>query len=168
MNRRETALLLLAGTAVLLALAFVSMAHGPVLLAYVLFVAATLVAFFLCGLRGVLPRAADPDTRFREADPRRRPVDHFEAYRLRLAVASSTQSDLHFRLRRRVRRIASARLSRRHGIDLDREPERAAQVMGGSRAWDLIRPDREPPEDDAARARAEHDLEQVIEELERL
>jgi hypothetical protein len=168
MSRRETAVLLLAGTAVVIALVSAGVARGSVLLAYVLFVAATLLAFLLGRMRAALPPAADFGAKPRTAASKRGPVDHFDAYKLRLAVATSTPSDLHFRLRRRVRRIVSARLSRRYGIDLDREPERAAEVMRESRTWELIRPDREPPKDDVVRGRPENELEQLIEELESL
>lgn len=166
MSRRGTATILLMGTVVLIALLFTGIAGGSVVIAYVLFVAATLLAFVLCRLRAILPPAEDFEAVARRVERGERPVDHLQAFKLRLAVASSTQSDLHFQLRQRVRRIVSARLSYRYGIDLEREPERAGDVMQGSRTWGLIRPDREFPEDDLAPGRPE--LEQLVDELEDL
>lgn len=167
MSLRNTAVSLLAATAALaIFFVFAGVVAGPVLLGYVLLVASTLLAFLINRLRAALPPAGDFEAVLRRAGYGRRPGDHFEAFKLRLAVASSTQTDLHFQLRLRVRRIASARLSSHHGIDLERDPKRAADVLRGSKTWEFIRPDREPPEDDLACGRS--DLAQLIEELETL
>ena len=167
MSLRNTAVSLLPATAALaIFFIFAGVVAGPVLLGYVLFVASMLLAFLIDRLRALLPPAGDFEAVLCRAGYGRRSGDHFEAFKLRLAVASSTQTDLHFQLRLRVRRIASARLSNHHGIDLEREPGRAAEVLRGSRTWELIRPDREPPEDDLACGRSE--LAQLVEELERL
>jgi hypothetical protein len=44
-----------------------------------------------------------------------------------------------------VRRIAGELLAARRGIDLDTEPEAARRLLGDE-AWELVRPDREPPQ----------------------
>ena len=60
------------------------------------------------------------------------------------SVASSFH--LHMRLRPILREIAAHRLSMRFGVDLDREPERARELIGVE-AWELVRPERPPPSD---------------------
>ena len=48
--------------------------------------------------------------------------------------------ELPFRFRSFVRNIAAAALVRRHGVVIDRDPERAEAIVG-PRVWELIRPD---------------------------
>jgi hypothetical protein len=60
-----------------------------------------------------------------------------------------TAFDVHYRLRPHVRRVASYRLALR-GVSLDRQPRRAAELLGAE-AWDLARPDRPEPDDRNAR-----------------
>jgi hypothetical protein len=56
-----------------------------------------------------------------------------------LGVHSSREFDLG--LRRRLQRIASSRLSDRHGVDVARDRERAADLLGTD-AWPLLDPRR--------------------------
>ena len=169
MSLRKTVISLLTATAALaIVLIFTGAASGWVPLAYVLFVAAVFSAFLVDRLRAAMPAAKDFGALLRRAGYEERQPDPFETYRLRLVIASGTQWSVHVRLRPLVQRIASARLSYRHGIDLEREPERAAEVLRDTRTWQLIRPDREAPEDDAARGWREAELRQLVEELERL
>jgi hypothetical protein len=51
--------------------------------------------------------------------------------------------ELPFRFRSFVRNIASAALLRRHGVVIDRDPERAEAIVG-PRIWELVRPDVRP------------------------
>jgi hypothetical protein len=74
-------------------------------------------------------------------EPRRPPQLERTERAVTLGVANSY--DLHARLRPLLREVATARLAAR-GIELDSERGRAAV---GSDAWELLRPDREPPED---------------------
>ena len=55
-------------------------------------------------------------------------------------------------LRPIVREIAAARLAR-HGVSLDRQPERARALLG-AQTWELVRPDREAPAGGPAAAAA--------------
>jgi hypothetical protein len=84
-------------------------------------------------------------------------------------VEQSTASALHLHVRLRpiLREIAAHRLWMRFGVDLDREQERARELVGDN-AWELVRPDRPPPSDRLARGPAPADLRVVVEELERL
>jgi hypothetical protein len=74
---------------------------------------------------------------------------------------------LHTRLRPILREIAAHRLSMRFGVDLDREHERARELIGGD-AWELVRPERPPPGDRLAPGPPASHLSKVVEELERI
>ena len=84
-----------------------------------------------------------------------------------VTLGASSSYDLHYRLRPTLRETAAGLLAVRRGITLDREPERARAALG-EETWQLVRRDREPPEDrvapglDAVRLRA------VVESLEAL
>ena len=55
----------------------------------------------------------------------------------------------------------------RRGVDLDREPERARELIGAN-AWELVRPERTPPTDRLAPGPPLADLRVVVDEIERL
>lgn len=74
---------------------------------------------------------------------------------------------LHARLRPILREIAAHRVSVRFGVDLDREHERARELIGGD-AWELVRPGRPPPGDRLAPGPPASHLSKVVEELERI
>jgi len=76
-----------------------------------------------------IPRAREPD-------------------RIAFEVGAATQRalELHHSFRRRLRRLAADRLAAEHGVDLDADGD-AARSLLGAEAWDLLRPDHEPPED---------------------
>jgi hypothetical protein len=63
-----------------------------------------------------------------------------------VALGMATAFDLHYRLRPSLRRTASELLGARRGIDIDREPEAARRLLGED-AWEIVRGDREPPDD---------------------
>jgi hypothetical protein len=157
-----------ATVALVFVLIFAGISSGTVLLVYVLFAAAVLLAFLVNRLRATLPAADDFKALLRRAGHAEARPDPFEIYRIGLSIASGTQWSIHVRLRPLAQRIASARLSYRHGIDLEREPQRAEAMLQGTRTWELIRPDRQPPEDDAARGWREPELKKLLEELEDL
>ena len=64
-----------------------------------------------------------------------------------------------------LRDIASHRLRSRYGIELDREPGRARELIG-AQAWELVRPDRPPPDDRLGRGPNIAELARVVDELE--
>jgi hypothetical protein len=82
-----------------------------------------------------------------------------------LSVASAFH--LHLRLRPVLREIAGHRLLRRYGVDLEREPERARELIGAE-AWELVRPERPPPSDGLAPGPPASAVRTVVEELERI
>jgi hypothetical protein len=79
----------------------------------------------------------------------------------------SSALHLHVRLRPILREIAAHRLWMRFGVDLDREQERARELIG-PKAWELVRPDRLPPDDRLAPGPASAELRVVVDELERI
>jgi hypothetical protein len=83
-----------------------------------------------------------------------------------VALATGTAFDVHYRLRPILRSLASGLLLRR-GVDLDRRPERARELLGAD-VWELVRPDREPPHDRSAPGLPVEVVERSIDELERL
>ena len=131
-----------------------------------LFVAAILLAVLVARLGAALPLAMDFERVVSKPGKHEPPVEQFETVKRRVAISSYSQLDLHSRLRPLVQDIAAARLSRRYGIDLGREPERAAALLEGNRIWELVRSDREPPTDRFAPGWSEHELERLVEELE--
>jgi hypothetical protein len=74
--------------------------------------------------------------------------------------------DAHTRLRPVLVEIAEARLARR-GLRLDRDAADARRLLGPA-TWELVRPDRLPPRDRDAPGIAPHELDEVLDALERL
>jgi hypothetical protein len=99
-----------------------------------------------------LVRAAHPaagPSRF-DAALRRRPqrqerLPELARIEREVALGMATAFDLHYRLRPTLRRTASELLAARRGVDLDREPEAARPALGED-AWEIVRGDREPPD----------------------
>jgi len=116
---------------------------------------------------GGSPGPSDFDRALEEMS-RRRPSDSGELTLVNEVEQSSASAlHLHVRLRPILREIAAHRLWMRFGVDLDREQERARELVGAN-AWELVRPERLPPSDRLARGPAPADLRVVVEELERL
>lgn len=84
-------------------------------------------------------------------------------------VKQSTASSfhLHVRLRPVLREVAAHRLWMRFGVELDREPARARELVGGE-TWELVRPERPPPADRLAPGPRPAELHAVVERLERI
>jgi hypothetical protein len=74
---------------------------------------------------------------------------------------------LHVRLRPILREIAAHRLWTRFGVDIDREHERARELVGVD-VWELVRSERPPPSDRLAPGPPASHLSRVVEELERI
>jgi hypothetical protein len=138
--------------------------------------AARVYALVLCGalllvLLAALRRAFPRETPLRRRTPRDETGRAIPAMLGRLeqeaALAVASSFDVHFRLRPRLRALADDLLVARRGISLQASPERARQLLGED-AWDLVRPDRPPPEDRLARGLPIEDLRRIVESLERL
>jgi hypothetical protein len=105
-----------------------------------LFVLAALVVVVLLGVASALPRAEPAPL---EQPPRSQRVGQLESVARALDRAEASSFDLHHVLRPIVREIAATRLAR-HGVSLDRQPERARALLG-AQTWELVRLDREAP-----------------------
>jgi hypothetical protein len=111
-----------------------------------------------------------PPTPARRAKPRRRVSQRLaELDRTERAVllSASTAFDLHYRLRPILREIAAQRLATRRGLTLDADTG-ASRAVVGEATWELVRPDREPPELRFAPGIQARQLREVVAVLERI
>ena len=97
--------------------------------------------------------------------PHARPVSLERAER-EVTLAMGTAFDVHYRLRPSLRSVAAGLLLRR-GVDLERAPDRARELVGRD-AWELIRPDRPGPDDRSAPGLPLEAVERAVGDLERL
>ena len=148
----------LAGVAIAVGLALAAVAavlpvpRARVLDAYILFVGGLVLLALVQVTRGEDYSTADSP--YERALRRREPPPNRPAQLARIertvALAAASSFDLHYRLRPLLREIAAHRLASRRGVDLDGAPAEARAVLG-EELWDLVRPDREPPDDRLAR-----------------
>jgi hypothetical protein len=135
------------GVLVVVLLAFSSVPRERLLDGYVLFAGSLL----MLGLVRAASESGTSEASLYERALRRRerrPERPQELGKLEreVALAASSSFDVHFRLRPVLRQIAAHRLSTRRGVDLDGgSPEVRAAL--GDELWELVRPDREPPDD---------------------
>jgi hypothetical protein len=73
-----------------------------------------------------------------------RPPDLERTERM-LSMAATTAFDLHFRLRPVLREVAEQRLAERRGLRLDSGDPRVIEACGDE-LWEVVRPDRKPPD----------------------
>jgi hypothetical protein len=164
---RASQLVLAAAVAVIIGLALAGVGSGLALLAYVLFIAALVFMWLIGRLGNVLPLAPDFQRALARPERAEPPVEQFETVKRSVILAGASQADL-YRLRPLVREIVAARLSRRYGIDVDREPERVRSILGDKRAWEFVRPDAPTRSDRDAPGWSQSELEELVEELESL
>ncbi|NLE10764.1 MAG: hypothetical protein GX630_04585 [Actinobacteria bacterium] len=141
---------------------------GLGLVSYVVVLGVALVAMLLSRLKGALQPAPDFERMVPGCKPPGGKVEQFQTIVRQLSRSSSSESGLHAHLRPLAQEIAAARLARNHGVDLEREPEQAREVIGDGRLWELVRPDREAPEDRSARGWSQTELSLLLDELEEL
>ncbi len=84
-----------------------------------------------------------------------------------LELATGFADHAHRRLYPLLRASAAARLSMRHGIELERQPDAARRLLGDE-AWDLLRPDRPQPTDSLARGPRREEIAAIAARLEAL
>ncbi len=103
-----------------------------------------------------------------EAEPEEpmRPLDLERTERI-LGMATATTFDLHFRLRPILREVAEQRLGDRRSLTLDSGGPRVEAALGPE-LWELVRPDREQPENRFAPGLEAETLRRVVERLEAL
>jgi hypothetical protein len=142
--------------------------RARVLDAYLVALGAVLMLMLIRTLRALL--AERSPSRFdsalatmRSAAPRNRGLT------LERDVELSRLNAFHFHMRLRpvLREIAALRLRRRYGVELDREPARARELVP-SAAWEMVRPDLPPPQDRLGPGPSFGSLREVVSEIERL
>jgi len=118
-------------------------------------------------LRRELPRRPSAfDAAFERARPTRSRPPSLTRVEREVTLATGTAFDVHFRLRPLLQPLAAGLLLRR-GVDLERSPERASELLGAE-AWELVRPDREAPDDRTAPGISIETVERVVADLERV
>jgi len=150
------------------ALVFTSGARARIVDVYVLVMAGVVLLALYRTIRVAAPQAPSPFAlalaRLRTSTPPART----ELVEERDVVLSRLNA-FHFyiRVRPMLREFAHYRLRSRFGVDLDREPERARELVA-SHAWQVVRRDAAPPVDRLARGPSLAEQEIIVEELERL
>ena len=128
---------------------------------YLLFLGALLMIVVVSAVDAALPRARSSELA-RALDERRTPpapVSQLAKLEREVTLAIGSAHDLHTRLLPQLREIAAARLER-----TGRRP--GPETLG--RFWELLRPDRPPPEDRFAPGIDPDDLRALVAELGRL
>ena len=148
-------------------IAFLPGQTGLAVRVFALVVCAAAIVVMLAALRRAYPR----ERPLRSAGSRERRGRSLPGNLARLeqetVLGIAGSFDLHYRLRPRLRSLATDLLVARRGVSLDGDPERARTLVG-EETWELVRPDRPTPEDRRARGVPINDLRRVVESLERL
>jgi hypothetical protein len=160
--RRGVAVTAAAGIALLAS----SGAHPIVLDVYLLCIGAVILLALVRVTRAQAPaqRASPFDVAL--AAMRRAPAESAQPALVR-EVELSTYNAFHFyaRLRPLLRDVAAHRLRSRYGVELDAEPGRARELVA-SEAWEVVRPDLEPPADRLGSGPTVGELRVLVDELE--
>ena len=111
---------------------------------YELVLAAIVVLNLIGSFRTFEPQAwlRSPFEREPEPPEQPEPIQELDRIDRTVVLAGANEFDLHYRLRPLLRKLAAERLLGKHGVDLDREPERARPLLGED-LWELVRPERE-------------------------
>jgi hypothetical protein len=111
---------------------------------YVLFLGAIAVGTLVGSFRTLQPRAWERSPFERDPEKPEPPPLIAELERIdRLVVlGAANEFDLHYRLRPLLRQLAGERLYGHYGVDLDRDPGRARQLLG-EELWQLVSAERE-------------------------
>jgi hypothetical protein len=164
---RALRLLVVPAVALVAVVAFLPGRTGLAIRVFALVVCGAALVLMLAALRRAYPREKmlrGPTAQARRSRPIPGTLARLEQETV-LGVAGSF--DLHFRLRPRLRGLATDLLAARRNVSLDDSPGRARQLVGVE-TWELVREDRPPPADRLARGIPINDLRHVVESLERL
>jgi hypothetical protein len=134
---------------------------------YLVMVAGIVLAAAVGATRAALPAPGRSafDEALRRREPEQRRPAQLERIERAVTLGTTTAFDFHARLRPLLREVAAARLARARGVDLDSPAGRAAL---GDDAWELLRPDREPPDDRFGPGLDPHRLRRLVALLETL
>jgi hypothetical protein len=129
--------------------------------AYVFLVGAMLMLAIVAAAGDAVPRRreSDFDRVLGEAVPREKPLPELERVGREVTLATASAWDLHVRLLPHLREIAQARLER-----TGRRP--SAETLGPW--WELLRPDRPPPDDRFAPGISRAELRALVADLEKM
>jgi hypothetical protein len=115
---------------------------------FALIAAALVLLGLLRALQASLPpaRPSPFDAALRRSRRRQTQVPDLAQLEREVTLVLMTSFDVHFRFRPTLRSMARELLASRRGLDLDRDRDAARRVLG-EEAWEVVRPDREPPLD---------------------
>jgi hypothetical protein len=132
--------------AFMLALLFFPKHAGLATHVYVVLLAAVALGRLVQVVRHTHPpvRRSAFDTALRQRPRKSERPEELQKVEREVALGAATAFDLHYRLRPSLRGIAGELLAARHGIDLEANPAAARRELGDE-AWEIVRPDREPP-----------------------
>jgi uncharacterized membrane protein len=132
-----------------------------VIRAYVFVLGAIIMVILVSAAGDALPRRRRSDFELALASGQRKPekVSDLERVQREVTLSLGSAHDLHYKLIPHLREIAQARLER-SGRTL------APDTIG--RWWELLRPDREPPEDRFASGIKLAELRECLDDLERI
>jgi hypothetical protein len=131
-------------TAVLLALVVAVPSRRTLFVGiYELVLAAIAVSALVSSFRTLEPKAwlRSPFERDPAKPEEPPPIAELDRFDRLVVLGTGNEFDLHYRLRPLLRQLAADRLYARHGIDLDRDPERARPLLGDELAA-LVSSDR--------------------------
>lgn len=150
------------------AVLFTSGARARIVDVYVVVIAAVVMLALFRAVRLAAPPKPSP---FQRALVRRRSAAEVKPVEVpgERDVVLSRLNAFHYYIRVRpvLREIAEHRLRARFGIELEREPERARELVP-SAAWAVVRPDAPSPADRLARGPSVQEQREVVEALEGL
>ena len=111
---------------------------------YELVLAAIAVGNLVGSFRTFEPQAwmRSPFERDPEKPEEPQPIAELDRIDRTVVLGAANEFDFHYRLRPLLRQVAAERLYGLHGVDLDRDPERARPLLGDE-LWEVVRPDRE-------------------------
>lgn len=135
--------------------------------AYALLLCGVALVLVLLALRRTYPPAAPLRGKVAGDRQRRKPPPTLARMEDELALGVAGAFHLHHRLAPRLRPIAAGLLSSRRRVSFDRQPDEARRILG-EETWELVRPDRPPPEDRLARGIPRETAARVVDSLERV
>ncbi len=167
---RSLASLPLVATCALVAVALVVPGRTELAVHVYLLVLASLASGFLIGvLRRAHPvAAASPfDLGLRSQSRVDASLPELSRLEREVTLATTTAFDVHFRLRPVLRRMSARMLASRRGVDLERSPA-VARTLLGEELWELVRPEREPPQNRTAPGLELRSVRRMVDALEAL
>ena len=148
-----------------LALIFLPGRRGLAVDLFMLLIASGAVVALVRALSAVAPRA--PLSRSVPASRGTQRLPELDRTERAVLLSASNAFDVHYRLRPILREIAAQRLSTRRGLSLDVDTA-ASRAVVGEETWELVRPDREPPQLRFGPGIAAPQLREVVAVLERI